>query len=90
MTEPHAVRRSTLLAVLSALLVIAIVLGVDYLTYRDTERQQVVQQALRQVQSSAEVTSYMGMPITAHGEIVGRVKEDETGWQEARLTLPVR
>jgi hypothetical protein len=31
----------------------------------------------------------LGTLITVRGDIGGQVKEDETGWQEARLTVPI-
>jgi YD repeat-containing protein len=50
----------------------------------------VAQHAVGQLQASADVTRYLGTPVTVHGSVTGQVREDETGWQEARLTVPVR
>jgi YD repeat-containing protein len=83
-------RKSVQFALLVGLLAITSVLVLFHYLRGGTERQQAAQQALQQLQVSPEVTRHLGSPITVAGEIGGEVKEDETGWQEVRLTILVR
>ncbi len=88
-TVPVSHRKSVQFGLLVALLVLASSLAIAHYLRRDTERQHVAQQALQQAQSNSDVVRYVGTPITVRGDISGQVKEDETGWQEARLTVPI-
>jgi YD repeat-containing protein len=83
-------RKSVQFALLVALLGVASLLVLFHYLRGDTERQQAAQQALQQLEASPEVTRHLGSPIAVAGELAGQVKEDETGWQEVRLTIPVR
>src|SRR5437870_2338891 len=87
---PISHRKSIQFGLLLAILVVISGLVIAYHMHRSTERQQVAQDAVKQLQASADVTRHLGTPVTVRGEITGQVKEDETGWQEARLTVPVR
>ena len=86
---PVSQRKSIQFALLSALLVLTSILAIAYYVRRDTERKQIAQQALQQAQSNPDIVRLLGTPITVRGDIGGQVKEDETGWQEARLTVPI-
>jgi YD repeat-containing protein len=86
---PVSHRKSVHFALLLALLVLASALAIAYYARRDTERQQIARQALQQAQANPNVVGLLGTPITVRGDIGGQVKEDETGWQEARLTVPI-
>ena len=86
---PVSQRKSIQFVLLSAVLVLISVLAIAYYVRRDTERKQIAQQALQQARSNPDVMRLLGTPITVRGDIGGQVKEDETGWQEARLTVPV-
>lgn len=86
---PVSQRKSIQFALLLALLILASVIAIAYYARRDTERQQIIQQALQQAQANPDVVRLLGTPITVRGDIGGQVKEDETGWQEARLTVPI-
>jgi hypothetical protein len=59
-------------------------------TDRETELRQVVQQVLQRVQSSEAATRYLGTPVALNGDVDGQLLVDETGWREARLSIPVR
>jgi YD repeat-containing protein len=83
-------RKSVQFALLVGLLAVTSVLVLFHYLRGDTERQQAAQQALQQLQASPEVTRHLGSPVAVSGEMGGEVKEDETGWQEVRLTIPVR
>ncbi len=73
-----------------AALVLASALAIAYYVRGDTDRRRVAQAALQQAESKPEVIRLVGTPITVRGDISGQVKEDETGWQEARLTVPIK
>jgi len=88
-TVPVSHRKSVQFGLLVALLALVSVLAIAYYLQRDTERQQVARQATQQAQSNADVVRHLGVPITVRSDVSGQVKEDETGWQEARLTVPV-
>jgi YD repeat-containing protein len=89
-SEPVSHRKSVQFALLAALVLLASALAVAYYAYRGTERRLAIDQALQQLQSSADVTRYLGSPVVVHGEVTGEVRHDETGWREVRLTMPVR
>jgi hypothetical protein len=40
--------------------------------------------------TNAEVVRLIGKPITIEGGLQGEIKQDETGWKEAHLTIPVQ
>jgi YD repeat-containing protein len=88
-TEPVSHRKSIQFALLAALLVAASALALAYFWQRTTDRQEAARQALEQLQASADVTRYLGTPVTLQG-VTGQVKADETGWQEVRLSMAIR
>jgi YD repeat-containing protein len=89
-TVPVSHRKSVQFTLLLAVLVLGAVLAIAYYTHGQTQRRQTVDQAVREAQANADVARYMGTPLTVRGTATGQVKEDETGWQEARLSVPVR
>ena len=42
------------------------------------------QEALKQVASDSQIT-----PLSVQGDIIGAVKQNETGWHEVKLTIPI-
>jgi len=76
------------LLVIGAHLVAGIVIA-NYRSHK-TEKRDAATEALQRLQSNPVVASLMGVPISLQGKVAGEVKEDETGWQEARLTLSVQ
>jgi hypothetical protein len=89
-SEPVSHRKSVQFGLLVTLLLVAALLVVAFHTSRDTERRQTVHEALLQLQANPDVARYLGTPLTIRGDVVGQVKEDETGWREVRLVIPVR
>jgi YD repeat-containing protein len=89
-TEPVSHRKSVQFGLLIALLLIAGFLVIAYYTSRGTERRQVVHEALLQLQTNPDVIRQLGTPLTVRGEVLGQVTQDETGWSEARLAIPLR
>lgn len=88
--QPVSQRKTVLFGMLALLLIIAIAIAITNFQYRNTERRAVAQEALKQLEPDALITQYLGRPISVQGDIVGAVRHDETGWQEAKLTIPVR
>ena len=54
------------------------------------QRSGAVADAVARMNANADVVGLLGKPIAAQSEVQGEVKEDDTGWQEARLVVPVR
>jgi YD repeat-containing protein len=88
--QPVSHRKSVQFGVLLLALLICAVLAVAYYTHRNTERQAAATDALKQVESNAQARELLGTPITIQGRVTGEVKQDETGWRELHLTIPVR
>jgi len=87
---PYSQRKSVLFMLLVACLLI---LGMGTLVlrrWRQTERSSVVSAAVARMSDNADVVRVIGTPITAESAVVGSIRHDETGWKEARLTIPVR
>lgn len=80
---------SSQLAAISVLVLVVSAIAAAACAHRETELQQVTRLALRIVQSNPRVTEYLGTPVTTRGDADGQLLVDETGWHEARLTIPV-
>jgi YD repeat-containing protein len=55
-----------------------------------TRRSGAVADAVARMNVSADVVGFLGSPIAAQSGLQGEVEEDETGWQEVRLLIPVK
>ena len=87
--QPLSHRISVQFGLLLALTLMAAVTTVAYYTYRHTERQTAALEALRQIESNSVVTQLLGSPISIQGKISGLVRQDETGWHEVKLSIPI-
>jgi YD repeat-containing protein len=87
--QPVSNRKSVQFALLLAALLIASGLAVAYYMHRDTERQAAAQEALKQAESNTAITQLLGGSLSIHGKITGEVKQDETGWHEVQLNIPI-
>ncbi len=76
------------------LLVVCLLVGVFLWVWThgllQTRRAGAVAEAVARMNASADVVALLGKPISAQSGVQGEVKEDDTGWQEARLVVPVR
>jgi YD repeat-containing protein len=88
--QPISHRKSIQFGLLLAALLLGAVLAVAYRIQRNTERQAAAQEALKQIESSPQVKDLLGLPVTINGYVVGQVRQDETGWHEFHLAIPVR
>ncbi|MBZ5641143.1 MAG: hypothetical protein LAO19_00120 [Acidobacteriia bacterium] len=87
--QPISNRKSIQFVMLAALLLVALVIGLMYSMHRDTERQAVAADVLKQLEENSPITEFLGKPLAIQGKVAGLVKQDETGWHEAKLTIPV-
>jgi YD repeat-containing protein len=87
--QPISHRKSIQFVLLLSALLIAIGVAVSYYRLRDTQRQSAAQEALKQVASNSQITQLFGKPLSIQGDIIGAVKQDETGWHEVKLTIPI-
>jgi YD repeat-containing protein len=87
---PYSQRKSVLFALLAACLVLLGAGALILRQWRQTERASIVSTAIYRMSSNADVVGLMGTPIKAEPGIAGDIRQDETGWKEARLLIPVR
>jgi hypothetical protein len=77
-----------------ALLLACLLTGAGYWIYtaglQETRRLAAARDAVAGMNASAPLTQLLGKPIRLQMGIEGQVTQDESGWQEARLTIPVR
>jgi hypothetical protein len=86
---PYARRPPVLFLLLMACLVSGSVAITIYEAGKLTRKSAVANEALAKLNANASVVQLLGKPIRMESGIQGEVKQDETGWQEARLTIPV-
>lgn len=76
------------------LLVLCIANASGFWVYRhhlqQTARMAVVNDAIDRMSANGQVVNLLGKPIVVQPGTQGQVIQDETGWQEARLTIPIR
>ena len=87
---PYSHRKSVLFALLLACLLVSVVVGIGVQRSRQTQRAALAGEALARMGTNAEVVRLIGKPITIEPGLQGEIKQDETGWKEAHLTIPVR
>jgi YD repeat-containing protein len=88
--QPVSHRKSVQFGLLLVLLIVGVGLVIAYQSHRSTERDGAARDALKQIESDATARELLGVPIGAAGRVTGEVKQDETGWRELHLTIPVR
>src|SRR5258708_1746784 len=76
-SQPVAHRKSVQFGMLTALLLVAIVVAVTYYLHRDTERQAVAQEVLKQIESNSLITRFLGRPLAIQGKLARAVRQDE-------------
>lgn len=86
---PITHRPSTLFLLLVACLVTGAVLALYFENAKSTRRKAAANDALVSLNANADAVRLLGKPIAIQAGMQGDVKQDETGWQEARLTIPV-
>ena len=87
--EPISHRKSVQFGLLLAALLVASGLATAYHMHQNTERQAAALEALKQIESNPQMRELLGVPVTIEGKVMGQVKQDETGWHEFHLIIPV-
>src|SRR5919198_592346 len=87
---PYSHRKAVLFSLLLACLLVGIGLAMAVYRSRQTQRAAVANEAVVRMGTNADVVRLLGKPITIQPGIKGEVKQDETGWKEARLVILVR
>jgi len=87
---PYSHRKTVLFGLLLACLLISIAAGIGVYRLRQTQRTAVANDAVVRMATNTDVVRLLGKPITIAPGLQGEIKQDETGWKEARLTIPVR
>jgi len=87
---PYSHRRAVLFGLLLACLLVSIVVGIGVQRSRRTDRAALPGEAVARMGTNAEVVRLIGKPITIEPGLQGEIKQDETGWKEAHLTIPVQ
>jgi YD repeat-containing protein len=86
---PYSHRKAVLFGLLLACLLISIAAGIVVHNSQQTQRTAVANDAVARMTNNPDVVKFLGKPITIRPGIQGEVKQDETGWKEAHLTIPV-
>jgi YD repeat-containing protein len=87
---PVSHRKTVLFALLLACLLISVGLGVLFLRSRATARATAAKDVITRMSSNSDVIRLLGTPVTIQPGLSGSVTQDETGWSEMHLTIPVR
>ena len=87
--HPVSQRKTVIFALLAACLLIGAFLALTIYSWQQTQRARVAREAIARMAANADAVRLLGTPITTRAAVVGQVKQDETGWKEARLTIPV-
>jgi len=87
---PYSHRKTVLFGLLLACLLVGAGLAIAIYKLRHTERAAVANNAAARMEENSDVVQLLGKPIAVLPGIRGEIRQDETGWKEARLTIPVR
>jgi YD repeat-containing protein len=87
---PYSHRKTVLFGLLLACLLVSLAVGIGIQRSRQTRREAVAEEAVARMGTNAEILRLLGKPITVESGIKGEIKQDETGWSEVHLTIPVR
>lgn len=87
--QPASHRKSVQFGLLLTTLAIACAVAIAYYVHRGTQRSAAAKQALQQIESNPQLKQLLGTPVAINGRITGQVREDETGWHEVNLSIPI-
>jgi YD repeat-containing protein len=87
---PYSHRKSVLFTLLVASLVASVAVGIAIWQSRLTQRALAARDAVARMSANQDVAGMLGSPITMEPGVKGDWRQDETGWKEVRLTIPVR
>lgn len=86
---PYSHRKSIQFGLLLACMLVASAVGFSFYKSRQTQRAAVANEILTRISTNPEVIRLIGEPVTMGQGLEGTIKQDETGWKESRLTVPV-
>jgi len=86
---PYSHRKTVLFVLALASLLISSAVGISIYKSRQTQRTAAANDAVVRMSTNAEVVKLLGAPIMIARGLQGEIKQDETGWKEARLTIPI-
>jgi YD repeat-containing protein len=86
---PYSHRKTVLFGLLLACLLVSMAVGFVVYKSRQTQRTAAANDAVVRMTNNADVVKLLGKPITIAPGLEGEIKQDETGWKEAHLTIPV-
>lgn len=87
---PIAERRPVLFALLVVAVLSAGAVGFFLLRSQNTQRAAAANDALARMSSNPDLIRILGTPITIQPGLDGTFRQDETGWKEVHLTIPLR
>jgi YD repeat-containing protein len=87
---PYSHRKTVLFGLLLACLLVSIVVAISVQRSRQTQRAAAAKDAVTRMSTNEEIVRLLGKPITIEPGLEGEFQQDETGWKEVRLTIPVR
>lgn len=90
MERPYSHRRSVQFALLFVILIIVTGIALTVYGSHHTARHDAAMEAVQRLNLNADLLQILGDPVTLAGKIQGEVRQDETGWTEADLMMPVR
>lgn len=87
---PYSQRKQVQFIVLAACLLVSVAIGLGFYQWRQTQRKEVATEVISRLSINEDVIRLLGKPISLASGLQGSVKQDETGWKESRLSIPVR
>jgi YD repeat-containing protein len=87
---PYSHRKTVLFTLLLACLLVSIVAAIGVQRARQTQRAAAAKDAVTRMSTNEVIVRLIGKPITIESGLTGEIKQDETGWSEVHLTIPVR
>jgi YD repeat-containing protein len=89
-TSAYARRKRIVIGFLKVLLLVGTAVEIAFYVSRTTERASLTRAAINRMNVDPAVVQLLGKPIKAESGVEGEVRQDETGWREARLMIPLR
>jgi YD repeat-containing protein len=86
---PYSHRKTVLFGLLLACLLIGAVVALNLYRSGQTQRAAAASDAVARMTANEDIVRLLGKPITIEPGLKGEFKQDETGWKEVNLTIPV-
>jgi YD repeat-containing protein len=87
---PYSHRKTVLFGLLLACLLVGVGVALSLYRSRQTQRAAAASDAVARMTADEDIVRLLGTPITTESGLRGEFKQDETGWKEVHLTIPVR